>query len=180
MKGNDVQTEVLIRFNNNPNHKDFDLAFYRNKFTIDENNQGKLTKDYSIRFMIICLNDSHAKLKAKFLGLRPNRQNKGQRKFEKIQYHDFLNFDLDISKKKKLQIEMMNKKVLPKVKKNKKMAYICNENYRKLKSRKRLKEFFKQKEIVIKRKERIFMEKKIETEKRLDKFLKIKLRVKTN
>lgn len=177
MYGNDVQTEVLIRFNNKPTHKDYDLAFYKNNFIIGESNQGKITGDYSIKFMVICLNDSVADFKVRFMGIRSNRSNKSLKRFDKIQYHDFLNFEFDMSKKRKKEIENMRLKNLPKVVENRKMAYICNPNYKKLQSKKRIREYAKKKEIVLEKKAEMFEIRRIEKEKRMDKFLKIRIRV---
>lgn len=174
--GNEAKTEVLIRFNKRPNHKEFDMACYSNKFTLDAMNQSKMVSDYSIKFMIICLNDASVGIRAKFLGMRPKKENLGGR-FENIDYNKFLRFKLNISEEKKKQLKMMRMRELPIIKKNKNMAYLCNENYWKLVSKNNVRCFVEKRDRVKKRKEEIYQETKQRKKEKINKFVNIKKRV---
>lgn len=177
--GSNAKTEVLIRFNKRPTHKEFDMGYYNNKFTIDAVNQSKMVSDYSIKFMILCLNSVNTAIKVKFQGMRPKKENLGGR-FEKIEYHKFLKFDLKISKEKKTQLQMMRMKELPMIAKNKSMTYLCNQNYRQLVSKQNAAKFREQRDRVQQRKKEIYLQTKQRKEEKINKFFNIKKRVRKN
>lgn len=176
--GSEVRTEVMIRFNKLPNHNDFDIVYYQSKFIIPESHQSKLTQDFSIKFMVLSTSEeSNAFFRVKFLGEKPRRNVKSMKKFEKIDYQSYLNFELRLSAHQRQNIENGKMKNLPIVKRNKEMAYVCKTNYRKLKSQKRSQIYNMKKELFKSRKRILYLDQKRKKKERMNKFLKIKIRV---
>jgi hypothetical protein len=96
IKDKNSKTEFLVGFNSNPNQVKNDLKFYNNEFVIGTESQKLLTKDYSIKFMLLAINTLDTEIRISFKGLRPCRYIRETPRFEKIDYFRFKNFELEL------------------------------------------------------------------------------------
>lgn len=96
--------EFLVGFNHTPNQVKNELKFYDNEFVIGRENQKFLVSDYSIRFMILSINNLDTTIRISFKGLRPCRYIKESPRFDRIDYFRFKSIELDLPNfKKRLQ-----------------------------------------------------------------------------